>query len=73
MDIAFIVMLGLTALTGLFLLFLRETSMMGILLTVHVGIAAGLFITMPYSKFVHGVYRWAALVRNAAEQKGAGK
>jgi citrate/tricarballylate utilization protein len=71
MDIAFIVLLGLTAFTGLILLFLRATSMMGILLTVHIGMAAGLFITMPYSKFVHGVYRWAALVQNAAEQNPA--
>jgi len=25
---------------------------------------------MPYSKFVHGVYRGAALLRNAVEQGG---
>jgi citrate/tricarballylate utilization protein len=73
MDAAFIVLLWLTAFTGLLLLFLRTTSMMGILLTVHIGMAAGLFVTMPYSKFVHGVYRWAALVQNAAEQNRAGK
>jgi citrate/tricarballylate utilization protein len=27
-----------------------------------------LYITMPYSKFVHGLYRFASLVRYAAER-----
>ena len=31
-------------------------------------VRTGLFITMPYGKFVHGFYRYAALVRNAIEQ-----
>ena len=52
----------------LLLLVLRGTSLMGILLVVHVGLVAGLFITMPYGKFIHSVYRYAALVRNAMEQ-----
>jgi citrate/tricarballylate utilization protein len=68
MDVAFLVLLFLTSLTGLLLLFLRETSLMGILLVVHVGLVVGLFITMPYGKFIHSVYRYAALVRNAMEQ-----
>jgi len=29
-----------------------------------------LFITMPYGKFVHGIYRFAALVRYAKESRG---
>ncbi len=36
---------------------------MGFILAVHLGIVAGLFVVMPYSKFVHGVYRCAALKR----------
>jgi len=68
MDVAFLVLLFLTSLTGLLLLILRETSLMGILLVVHVGLVAGLFITMPYGKFIHSVYGYAALVRNAMEQ-----
>jgi len=68
MDISFIILLLLTSITGLLLLLLRETSAMGILLVLHVGIVFGLFITLPYGKFVHAVYRYAALVRNAAEQ-----
>ena len=40
---------------------------MGVLLVGHIGMVAGLFISRPYSKFVHAVYRYAALVRNAVE------
>lgn len=70
MDIAFTALLFLTSLSGLLLLAFRETTAMGTLLTVHLGFVAGLFITMPYGKFVHSVYRYAALVRNAIEQSG---
>jgi citrate/tricarballylate utilization protein len=61
-------MLFLTSLTGLALLFLRETSAMGVLLALHLGVVFSFFITMPYGKFVHGIYRYAALVRYAKEQ-----
>ena len=77
MDVAFIVMLFLTSLTGLLLLLLRETSLMGPLLAVHIGVVFALFITMPYGKFVHGIYRFVALVRYARERQmmvgGAGE
>jgi citrate/tricarballylate utilization protein len=69
MDVAFIVMLFLTSLTGLLLLILRETSLMGPLLAVHIGVVFALFITMPYGKFVHGIYRFVALVRYARERQ----
>jgi citrate/tricarballylate utilization protein len=69
MDIAFLVLLFLTSLTGLLLLVLRETTLMGTLLVVHLGVVLGLFLTLPYGKFVHAVYRYAALLRNSIEQK----
>ena len=72
MDVAFQVLLFLTSLTGLLLLILRETAAMGTLLAVHLGLVAGLFIRMPYGKFVHAAYRYAALVRNAVEQSRGG-
>jgi nitrate reductase gamma subunit len=68
MDMVFILLLLLTSLTGLLLLVLRTTPLMGSLLAIHLGFVLGLFVTMPYGKFVHGVYRYAALVRNAIEQ-----
>ena len=77
MDVAFILMLFLTSLTGLLLLVLRETAAMGPLLAVHIGVVFALFITMPYGKFVHGIYRFVALVRYARERQmmagGAGE
>ncbi len=69
MDVAFVVMLFLTSLTGLVLLLLRETAAMGPLLAVHIGAVFALFITMPYGKFVHGIYRFVALVRYARERQ----
>jgi citrate/tricarballylate utilization protein len=69
MDTAFIVMLFLTGITGLALLFWRETAAMGPLLALHLGVVFALFITMPYGKFVHGIYRFVALVRYARERQ----
>jgi citrate/tricarballylate utilization protein len=69
MDIAFIAMLFLTGLTGLALLVFRSGPAMGILLAVHLGFVFAFFITMPYGKFVHGLYRFAALIRYAKESR----
>ena len=69
LDVAFLVLLFLTSLTGLLLLGFRETTAMGTLLAVHLGVVAGLFLTLPYSKFAHAVYRYAALVQNAIEER----
>jgi citrate/tricarballylate utilization protein len=67
-DVALLVLLALAALTGLVLLALRGTGAMGVALAVHLGVILALFVTLPYSKMVHGVYRGAALLRRAAER-----
>jgi citrate/tricarballylate utilization protein len=69
MDFAFLAMLFLTSLTGLLLLVLRATPAMPLLLALHLGVVFALFITMPYGKFVHGLYRFAALMRYAQEHR----
>jgi len=72
MDVAFLLMLFLASLTGMALLVLRETGAMGPLLALHLGVIFALFITMPYGKFVHGIYRYVALVRYARERRQMG-
>jgi citrate/tricarballylate utilization protein len=69
MDVAFIVVLFLTGLTGLLLLILRETAAMGMLLSVHLGVVMALFLSFPYGKFVHALYRLLALVQYAGERR----
>lgn len=72
MDVAFIALLWLTGATGLALMLLRETSVMGVMLVVHLGCVMALFLTMPYGKFVHGFYRLLAVYRNALERRRHG-
>jgi citrate/tricarballylate utilization protein len=69
MEMAFTVMLFLVSLTGLLLLVLRATPAMGTVLALHLGFVFGFFVTMPYSKFVHGIYRFGSLVRYAKERR----
>lgn len=68
MDAAFLAMLFLTSLTGFALLIFRATPAMGLLLAAHLGVVFALFLTMPYGKFVHGIYRYVALVKFAQER-----
>ena len=65
---AFIWILLALGATGLILTALRSTPAMGLLLAFHLGVVFAFFITMPYGKFVHGLYRFAALMRHAHEQ-----
>jgi citrate/tricarballylate utilization protein len=69
MDNAFIVILFLVSFTGLLLLAVRSTSMMGLTLAIHLGFVYSFFLIMPYSKFVHGLYRFAALLASASESR----
>jgi len=67
LDVSFIVMLLMTSVTGLLLLALRHRGGMPALLVVHLGFVLGLFLTLPYGKFVHGIYRTAALLKFSTE------
>jgi len=69
MDTSFLVLLFLTSATGLSLLIFRETAAMGTLMIVHLGIVMALFLTLPYGKFVHSIFRGAAIVKYALERK----
>ncbi len=69
MDYGFIALLFFTSLTGLALMWWRDTGAMALLLAVHLGVVMALFITMPYGKMAHGVYRCAALLKFAIEKR----
>lgn len=60
---AFSLMLMLISITGFAVLALRETALLGPSLIIHLGLVLGFFLTLPYSKFVHGLYRFLALLR----------
>ena len=69
LDESFIALLFLTSLTGFLLLALRERAVMSAVLIVHLGVVLALFVTLPYGKFVHGIYRTAALINYAMESR----
>ncbi|MEQ1806256.1 MAG: tricarballylate utilization 4Fe-4S protein TcuB [Burkholderiaceae bacterium] len=69
MDLGLIALLFFTSLTGLALLALRGTGAMALLLAIHLGFVLALFLTMPYGKFAHGIFRCAALVKWAVERR----
>lgn len=68
-ETAFVLLLGATGLTGLALYAATDTTAMPALLAIHLGTVLAFFITMPYTKMVHGFFRMAALVRDAQRQQ----
>jgi citrate/tricarballylate utilization protein len=69
MDLGFIALLFLTSLTGLALWLGRGSAALPVLLAIHLGVVMALFVTLPYGKFAHGVFRTAALLRYAVEKR----
>jgi citrate/tricarballylate utilization protein len=69
MDRAFIVLLLLVSVTGLALMAWRDSGAMALLLAIHLGVVMAFFITLPYGKFAHGVFRSLALFKNAIEKR----
>ena len=69
MDLGFIALLFFISLTGLILMLLRDTPWMGVLLAIHLGTVMALFLTMPYGKFAHGIFRSAALLKWSIEKR----
>ncbi len=69
MDRGFIALLLLTSASGLALLAWRDSGSMPLLLAVHLGAVMALFLTLPYSKFAHGFYRVASLLKWSIERR----
>jgi citrate/tricarballylate utilization protein len=69
MDRGFIALLLALSISGLALLAFRETAALGLLLALHLGFVMAFFLTMPYSKFAHGIFRSAALLKFSIEKR----
>ncbi len=69
MDRGFIALLLLVSATGFAVLILRDTRAMPLWLAIHLGAVMALFLTLPYGKFAHGVFRSAALLKFAIEKR----
>ncbi len=57
------------AVSGLVLTLFRHTGALALLLSLHLGTVMALFLTMPYGRFAHGVYRAAALLKWSIEKR----
>jgi citrate/tricarballylate utilization protein len=71
-EMAFVLLLGAVALTGLALCAATGSALVGLLLAVHLATVMVLFLLMPFSKMVHGFYRMAALLAEAGKPPPAG-
>ncbi|PQP00516.1 tricarballylate utilization protein TcuB [Pseudomonas frederiksbergensis] len=69
MDRGFIALLFLVSASGLALLAFRESAALGLMLAIHLGLVMAFFLTMPYSKFAHGIFRSAALLKYSIEKR----
>ena len=69
MDRGFIALLFFTSLTGLALWWARGTAAMPATLALHLGFVMAFFLTLPYGKFAHGIFRSAALLKWAIEKR----
>jgi citrate/tricarballylate utilization protein len=67
-DYSLLIGLGLLATTGMLTLLLRSTPVYGTALVAHLTTIVVCFGVAPYSTFVHGVYRFLALVQDNLER-----
>jgi citrate/tricarballylate utilization protein len=63
----------LLAVTGLLSLAGRDTTSFGYILAVHLALVVACFAIAPYTKFMHVIYRFLALVHDSAEAQGQAK
>jgi citrate/tricarballylate utilization protein len=64
---ALLAALLMLALTGLLTLVLRDTAAFGPVLVIHLATVVACFAIAPYTKFVHVIFRFLALVQDNAE------
>jgi citrate/tricarballylate utilization protein len=71
-DYGLLTALAFLAASGLAVLATRDTAAYGIILLIHLAAVVEAFAMTPYSKFVHVVFRFAALVRDNLERADGG-
>jgi len=64
-EMGFILLLFFVSTTGLALYGFGETDWLVELLAIHLGAVLAFFLITPYSKMMHGLHRFAALLRDA--------
>jgi citrate/tricarballylate utilization protein len=69
MDRGFLALLFASSVSGLALLIWRDSAPMTLLLALHLGVVMALFLTLPYGKFAHAIFRAAALFKWAIEKR----
>ena len=69
MDRGFIALLFFSSASGLALWLERSAAAMPLLLALHLGVVMALFLTLPYGKFGHGIFRGAALLKWSIERR----
>ena len=67
-EMAFVLLLGATGATGLALYAATGTAAVPVLLALHLGTVLTFFVLLPFTKMVHGFYRFATLVVEAQKQ-----
>jgi citrate/tricarballylate utilization protein len=67
-DYGLIIGLGLLALTGMLTLVFRDTPAYGLILIAHLATIVICFAIAPYTRMVHAVYRFLAIVADVLEQ-----
>lgn len=67
LDWLFLLSLDIVSITGMLLLLLRDSAAMPVLLVVHLATVIALYVSAPYGKFAHFLYRYAALLQNRRE------
>lgn len=71
-EMAFVLLLGWVAVTGLALYAVTGTALVAPLLAIHLASVLVLFLLMPFSKMVHGFFRLAALLAEAGKPAPVG-
>jgi citrate/tricarballylate utilization protein len=68
-DYGLLIGLGLLAFTGMLTLLLRATPAYGLVLVAHLATIVVCFAVAPYTRFVHAVYRFLAIVADNIESR----